>query len=370
MRLAVYKTKFFDFLAGNLRRLAEFLSVESLTEKDDSTSEKTFSPLEDWLEKTQNVAPEQWLDFSGENDFEPAPESSFDDENKEGFVLRRPEKQLPTELLVEKKRELSKQSETSNNPEIALTKKPKKKPADSRFLSFSIADKKTSEARMETLESVSEISRQPRAENEKSIEAVKLKFRLLPAEPISKAKPKTSESSAPNIINSVENQPPPKFEIPAFERKESVVKIEEISPPEKTFDEMPPIIKKPAARAEFFNQFSLEAFSRKNEPPPETSFELPKRKATDETIFKSKSKRAPETPKLSSSRKNSKTVVNEYFKSERGKKNGGENDDAGKFTVVESPWIDLPDEATGETENSFSENERLHFLEREQAGKT
>lgn len=378
MRLADYKTKFFDYLAGSLRRLAEFLSVKSLTEKDDFAAEKTFSPVENWMEKTRNVAPEQWFEFSGENESEPPsapPNSSFDDKAVEDFVLEKPEKQPPIETSLESKRDSAGRLEASNNSEISLTGKPKKPKGEARFFSFNPADKKPTGETGATAARQSKISRGSSAEDEKPLAATRRKFRLLPSELISKNNPKKPNAPAPGIINFSENQPPPKFEIPTFERKKSAVKMEEGVPskPKKTIETAEPIIKKSSAR-ELPSEIPLEAFSRKNESEtaPEINFEFPKREATDEAVFTSKIKEAEETPNFSALRKKSRNIVQEYLKPERVKKNDGIDDKTKNFVVAESPWIDLPDEpafeASGDIQINFSENEHRRFLEREQAG--
>lgn len=374
MRLADYKIKFFDYLAGNLRRLAKFLSIKPPAEKDDFTDEKTFSTAEDWFEKTRNISPAEWVEFSGENEsveneiktaiveskIEPViqtTKSSFADETGEGdFVLEKLKKQPPNKMSFENIRKTSKRLETSNNPEISLKEKLKKPKTDLHFFSFNLSDKKPKDENAEPLELQSKIARKSFAEDEKTLEATKRKFRLSPAKFVSKSNPKTSDSPVPNIINFAEKQPPPKLK--------------------KTIETTQPIVKKPAARREISNQFPLEAFSRKNESEqaPEISFEFPKRKTDSATVFTSKAKAAPETSGFSLPWKNRQTAVQEYVKPERDKKNDNKPDDTERFVTAESPWINLPDEsgfeAANETQNNLSENEHLRFLKCEQAGKT
>jgi len=378
VRLAVYKTKFFDYLAGNLRRLAEILSVEPVAEKQDFTDEKILSPIEDWHEKTRDVSPEQWFEFSGENEFEPEAQtrkSSFEVQTGEAdFVLKKPKKQPPGETSFENKREPARQAEASNNPEISLTGKSKKPKSETRFFRFNPAGKKPKDETSATLEPQSKISGQSSPEDEKPLAAMRQKFRLLPAQIISESSRKTSD--APNIINYAENQPP-KFEVPTFERKKSsAVKLSEIAPskPKKTIETTEPVVKKSSARPEFSDQFPLKAFEGKNEnETTEISFKFPPRKATDEPIFTSKIKETTAgNPKFSAPWKKSPVAFQEYVKPELIEKNDSNADNAKKFVVAESPWIDLPDEtafeALGDMQTNVSENEHLRFLEHEQAG--
>jgi hypothetical protein len=378
VRLADYKTKFFDYLAGSLRRLAEVLSVEPIAEKEVLTDEKILSPVDDWLEKTRNLAPEQWLEFAGENEFEPESQptkSSFGDKSGEAdFVLKKPEKQPPVEASLENKREPVRRAEASSNPEISLSGKSKKPKSDALFFSFNPAGKKPTSETVAPLEPLSKISGQSSAADEKTLAASRRKFRLLPAKLVSERSRKTSDATAPDIINYAEHQPPPKFEIPTFEQKKSVVKLSETAPPkpEKSIETPESIIKKPA-RPELSNQFPLESFDGKNrsETATEISFKFPKRKATDEAIFAPQTKETTENPHFPAPWKKSRADVREYVKPSRVEKND-RGDRAKKLAVAESPWIDLPDEtafeANGDVQINLSENEHLRFLKREQAG--
>ena len=67
MFLTDYKIKIFNFLAGNFRRLAEILGIEPEITKTDDSGETDSAPPADWLERTRHLSPEQWFDFSGEN---------------------------------------------------------------------------------------------------------------------------------------------------------------------------------------------------------------------------------------------------------------------------------------------------------------
>ena len=67
MFLTDYKIKIFNFLAGNFRRLAEILSVEPEMTKTADSDETDSAPPADWLERTRHLSPEQWFDFSEEN---------------------------------------------------------------------------------------------------------------------------------------------------------------------------------------------------------------------------------------------------------------------------------------------------------------
>jgi hypothetical protein len=399
VRLADYKIKFFDFVAANLRRLAGFLTVENAPEKENSAPEKTLSPMEDWLEKTRRVAPENWVGFSGageleaigENEAEPEiqpPVSSFADETgAEDLVFKNPKKQSPGETFFENERKASKTLETfdkfeisnkaSNKSEISPAEKPKKPKTDSRFFSFEFSDKKKKEKTAAPLEPFSEISRQAPAKDEKPMATAKRNFRLFPAESVSENKPETVE---PDIINSLENQPPG-FEISPFERKKSAaLKIEKIVPakPKNTVENPEEIVKKSAAARGISDQFSPAAFSRKTggESAAEISFEFPKRKTNSAAALSAfdETAAAAETPNFSSPRtKKSRIAVQEYFSPERDKKTDNQTDNPKKFAAAQSPWIDLPDEtapeATDDIHLNLSENEHLRFLEGEQAGK-
>lgn len=373
MRLADYKIKFFDYLAGNLRRLIVFLSIKLPAEKDDNANEKTFSPAEDWFEKTQNILPADWVEFSGENEpveneiktvivereIEPIIQtvnsSAADKTGEEDFVLQKLKKQPSTAISFENIRKTSKRLENSNNPEISLKGKPKEPKTDSRFFSFNLTDKNPKDENDEPPKIQSKISRKLFGEVEKTLEAARRKFRLLPAEFVSENSPKTSDPPAPNIIN--------------FAGKQSPQETKE------TTETTQSIVKKPAARTETSIQFPLEAFSRKNEDEQATelSFALPKRKTDSAAVFTSKAKAAPETPGFSSLLKKKQTAVQKYIKPARGKKTDNQLDEAERFVTAESPWINLSDEsafeATNENYNYLSENEHLRFLECEQAGK-
>lgn len=380
MRLADYKTKFFDYLAGSLRRLAEALSVEPSAEKEDFTDEKILSAADDWLEKTRNVAPEKWFEFVGENEFEPearATDLSFGDESGEAdFILKKPEKQPPVETSYENKRAPAKRAEASNNPEISLTGKSKKPKGDAPFFSFNPTGKKSKDETVAPLEPQSKSSGQSSAEDGKTLAASRRKFRLLPAKFVSEKRRETSDATAPDIINYAENDPPPEFEIPTFERKKTGFKPAETAPPkpEKTIETAEPIIKKPP-RPRFSNRFPLEAFARKkrSETATEISFKFPKRRATDEAIFAPQTKETTENPNFAAPWKKSRADVQEYVKPERIKKTDNIIDNTSKFVAAASPWIDLPDEtafeATDDIQTNLSENEHLRFLECEQAGK-
>jgi hypothetical protein len=397
VRLADYKIKIFDFVAGNLRRLAEFLTARAAPEKENSAPEKTLSPMEDWLEKTRRVSLENWVDFSGANELETIPEneiepeiqpphSSFVDETgAEDFVLKKPKKPSPDETFFENKREASKTRETfdkpeasnkpANKPEISPPEKPKKSKTGARFFSFGFSDKKKKEENAAPLQPFSEISGQAPAKNEKPQATAKQNFRLFPAASVSENKP---ENAVPDIINPVENQSPPKFETPTFERKKSAaLKFEKIASakPKNAIEKPEEIVKKPSARREISNQFPLESLSQKTggESAAEISFEFPKRKTDAAAVFSSKAEKAAETPNFSSSGKKSRIAVREYFNPERDKKTDNKTDNPKNFAAAASPWIDLPDEpafeATDDIQISLSENERLRFLEGEQAGK-
>lgn len=397
MRIADYKIKFFDFVAGNLRRLAELLTVEAAPEQEDSAPEKTLSPMEDWLEKTRNLSAENWVDFSGanqpdafrENEPEPQaqpPNSSFAAETGAAdFVPEKPKKQTPVETFFNKKHEAAENRQTFDNPEasnkaaskteIFRAEKPKKTKPDSRFFSIRFSDRKRKQENAEALEPLAESFVQSTAKDEDPPEKAKRNFRLFPAESASES---SAETAAPDIINFVENQPPPKSEVPTFERKKSAaVKFEKIesAKPKSTIEKTEPIVKKPSARGEISDQFPPAAFSRKTggESAADINFEFPKRKTDSANVFPTKAETAAETPNFSSPWKKSRIDVQEYFNPERDKKTDNQTDNPKKFAAAASPWIDLPDEtafeAADDIQINLSENEHLRFLEGEQAGK-
>jgi hypothetical protein len=427
MRLIDYKTKFFDFLAGNLRRLAEALSAEATAKEEISApppTEKALSGREDWLEKTRGISPENWFDFSAagnapesgvpENDFvepeetETANSSFADGAVKEDFSARRPEKSSPTEAFPGRgRREASKTSEIFDNPkaadkrkfnsgktEISPAEKPAKPETGARFFSFGLSDgRKKKEENAGTTpppRDLSEISHQSSAKDEKSTETAKRNFRLFPARKDSESE---AEKPAPNVADFVESQPRQhtEFEAPVFGRKKSAaVKFEKTAPakPENAIEKPESTVKKSSGRAKILsdrqqisNQFPVLALRKTNgESAAEINFEFPERKTNSAIVFSSKAEpTAAETPDFSSSgaKKNQKRkiAVQEYFNPERDKKTDNRPDNTEKIAVAESPWIDLPDEAafeaaaTDDVLINLSENEHLRFLEGEQAGK-
>ncbi|HEY0050185.1 MAG TPA: hypothetical protein VGB68_12900, partial [Pyrinomonadaceae bacterium] len=217
---------------------------------------------------------------------------------------------------------------------------------------------------------------QSTAKDEDPLEKAKRNFRLFPADSASGSK--AEETAAPDIINFVENQLPPKSEAPTFERKKSTaVKFEKIASakPKSTIEKTGSIVKKPSARREISNQFSPAAFSRKTggESAADINFEFPKRKTDSANVFPSKAETAAETPNFSSPWKKSRIDVQEYLNPERDKKTDNQTDNPKKFAAAASPWIDLPDEtafeAADDIQINLSENGHLRFLEGEQAGK-
>ncbi|HEX8738174.1 MAG TPA: hypothetical protein VF721_22760, partial [Pyrinomonadaceae bacterium] len=232
---------------------------------------------------------------------------------------------------------------------------------------------------VEPLAPLSENSRQSPVKDEKPPPTAKRNFRLAAAEFALESKPETSAPETPDIINFVENQPPPQFEIPTFEQKKSAaIKAGEIAAAKaKNTGETPvQIIKKPRGGREISRRFPLESFAAKNRrEAAKISFELPKRKTDSAAApLAPKVKQAPDAPVFSSpAKKKSETGGQKYFKPEREKKIENRTDDTEKFAVVESPWADLPDETAFKTGDdiqiNFSENEHLRFLEGEQAGK-
>ncbi|HEY0048011.1 MAG TPA: hypothetical protein VGB68_01910, partial [Pyrinomonadaceae bacterium] len=298
MRLVDYKIKFFDFVAGNLRRLAELLTVEAAPEQEDSAPEKTLSPMEDWLEKTRNLPAENWVDFSGanqpdafrENESEPEaqpPNSSFAAETGAAdFVPEKPKKQTPVETFFKKKHEAAENRQTFGNleasnkaaskTEVSRAEKPKKTKPESRFFSIKFSDQKRKQENAEPLEPLAESFAQSTAKDQDRLEKAKRNFRLFPAEAASES---SAETAAPLVINFIENQPP-KAEAPAFERKKSAaVKFEKIEPakPKNTIEKTESIVKKSSARREISNQFPPAAFSRKTggESAADINFEFP-----------------------------------------------------------------------------------------------
>ena len=333
------------------------------------------------VSKKREASDNPEISYQSEPSAKPEVLNKFEISNKSGSlaepeILNKPETFDKPEIFDNPN--ISNKSEASVKNEAFLTEKPEKPKTGARFFSFKTAGEKRAEENAEALEPSSENPRQSAAKDEKPLATAKRNFRLSAAEFAFENKPETSASPAPDIINFVENQAPPKFEIPAFEQKKSAApKPEEIAPskPENTSEKPGRIVKKPRGGREISGRFPLESFAPKNEreTAAKISFALPKRKTDSAAALSPKAKQAPDVPVFSSPRKKSKNDAEKYFKLEREKKTDDRPDNIENFAVAESPWADLPDEAafqaSGDVQINLSENEHLRFLEGEQAGK-
>jgi hypothetical protein len=390
VRLADYTNKFFDFLAENLRRLAEFLSAPPI-KNNDFGDEKDSSPPADWLEKTRGIPSEQWIDFSGEaaDNFGAVlpPTNSLITKPDEKVLDRTSSALPPTSSPIKKsgekvfepaipKPQANSETESESVGEISLPPKPKTEPpkpkTDRRFLSFKFLDKKPSEKTVEAPSPPTKTSHEAVAESEKTPASPKRKFRLLPASPIFGKKPKTDVSAAPPILFSGKKTSQPNQTAFVFgQGKPGELINKSVSPkPKSAGAKETQIINKRVSRKEL----PPETFPRKNlgqtkAETIENKLKMPNKKTPVDFIFTPKVKDAAETSDFFPAWEKSTNALPEDPKPNVNR----ENDDAGDNFIFAAPlWTDLPDEnssgAFDEIELSRSEFEHLLYLEREQGG--
>lgn len=384
MRFTDYTDKIFDFLAENLRRLAEVLSVKRTTEIDDSVNEGDSSAPRDWLERTRNIPAENWFGISVEEEFELPAEPDrlplVEETDEEIFVSRRPKTQKPSE------------TPSANISKKSSPVKSKSATNESSFLTFKRSSESEKKEAAAPPEPISKIPRQTREESAERRAALKPKFRLSPAETVFERDRKISDRPASSVESSAEKRSRPDAESSVFKREDSFVKREKSSIEREKSSAVKPadvaqsksksqIVKRknPLAeslsdRPEDSSQFAPKTLSPKIESETsEISFKFPHRKASAESIVNPKAERVSETSSFPPRGRNKADKVRESAEPERERKREKKFDHlAAVFIAAEAPWADLPDEpeTAREIENDFTENEHIRFLEYEQTGRT
>ncbi len=362
MRLADYTNKFFNFLAENLRRLAELLSVKPSAENNGLDEEKQSLPPADWLEKTKDIPSGRWIDFSGE---------AADD-----LPSSLEESDTLSEESVEKQAEsiqIAENSEIEKSFERAFTEFfPPNRKTDSRFLSFKIPERKLPNQTAEPPKLPVKIIHESFAENEKDSDSQPRQFRLLPSTHNKRQKSAVTTKSFVEIPVQKKSEPNQATSISKQRKPADKIKEGISLKTEKVTEKQSQIVDKTIARKKIpFKPDSQEGFEKRipKTKVTETVVQFPKPKEASDFIFESNSKNAAEMPEYFPvwKKNTNNTPENEILRHQQ--QNTGTGED---FFFAAPRWVDLPEEfssdAFAEIETSRSEAEHLLFLEREQAG--
>lgn len=379
MFLAYYIGKIFDFLAENFRRAAKFLSVKSAVQNNPPSDKKSSLPPAHWLEITQHIPPEQWIDFSGE-----AARDSMPVLTEANSVIQE------STVFTEKNRAVKESTGKVRNQASASSRHtnvetpsegiihPRKKKTKPGLLSFKVLDKKPPDKTAEPLHFSKKSAQKSSAPSEESFAPAKRRFRIMPSSPILGKKRKTVVSSAPPIKNSVEKPSEQNQPIAIFYREKTADFYRE-KPVERNSETVSPKTKNKNERqnkigddSDSEKRFSFETHCRNESDRSETagtSFNYSKPNHPNHFTFASVTKTEARAPQIFQAREKSAKTAPEDVKTsyKRKMKNEGEN-----RVFAEPPWAELPDEfLPGEfdgIETKRFEAEHLLYLEREQQG--
>lgn len=361
MFLTDYKIKIFNFLSENFRRLAEILSVEPEMTKTADSDETDFAPLADWFEKTRDISPEQWFDFSRENN---EPEINLPTE-KNPTVEKVKETKI-NQIKPAKKRIVEQSAENNSAPTLTP-----KKERPKHFFSFKNSEKNQPEREYEAVEKKAEIVRQPPSEIKNFLPAPIKKNKFLSFSPVPVRQSKFADDAPPIVETGSEKSAATMQISTVTEKVKSDSKTGKIIARENDFLTVKKnrIVTEPLSR----NQFLPEEFSRidSNEQTEikRNNFENLKASPPDNFVLPAKKIEPPEEYSYFTSKKTkAKTSVeNPKMKYEPDE----EDIENGSYFAV-APWIDLPESFfSGEFEKAETiraEAEHLLYLKREQEG--
>ncbi len=371
MFLTDYKIKILNFLAGSFRRLAEVLSVEPEMTKTADSDETDSAPPADWLERTRHISPEQWFDFSEEN-------NEAVEENNKAEITSPPE--ISPTVEKEKETEVT-QVKPAKNPRIEKSAEiisdaafiPKEE-KPKRFLSFKKSDKNSekNQPKRESrpIENPLEIVRQPPTEAEKfsPVPIKKTKFLSFSTVPVRKSE---SADAAPPVETRLKKSTAAMQTSTVSEKVKSDAQTGKIISREN--DDLAVKKNRIVTESRSRNRFLTEEFSPidSNEQTEikRNNFENPKAALSENFIFPAKKNEPPEEYSYFTIKKtNAKTFVeNPKVKYKEDKE---EIADSNVFTVP--PWIDLPESFFSgefkEIETIRAEAEHLLYLKHEQEG--
>jgi hypothetical protein len=352
MHLSNFTKGIYLFFARNLRRIADYLEVRSRSVKVESGVDKT-RPSEDWLKRVEGIPPENWLEFSAEEEAESSVSAR---EDVTGKVLSEKQSNKRMDDASEAKDDSNLAATEIRNikkeKSKLKTKVKKSRSSGERFLKF----------HSEALEKKSKIEEFNKPNNRRS----KPDLKLQPTKFVSGKKNRSSE----------------KFDFPEVKYQRKKVSSSTLKEEKKTFAS-----KRSGSEDVTQNQKkeSLSPESSKAIYKSTQNFE-PSDIRQDFSISFQSEVIVQKQPKKSSRFETFSTVnsgQNKMSKNEnelidKTKKvysqKTGNDSEINVSDVNKQFWIELPDETAYETideiEINRAETEHLKFLEEEQAGRS
>lgn len=356
-----YKIKFFNFLAGGFRRAAEILSVEPVITKSDNSDKNDSAPPADWLKRIQHISPEEWFDFSEENNelaiTVPTETNPAVDKLKETEIKKvKPTKNQNIELTAES------DSESASTP---------KKDRPKRFLSFNTSEKNQPKRDSESAEKSVQVVHHSQTETGIFSPALNKKIKFLTFSTVPIRKSKSADSAPPFVETLIEKSTATiqtstvsekvksghktgktiSRESNGLNKKKNQIITESLPPKEFSLEELSRI-----DSIELRETAKNNPVGKKMFPPNDFNFTAKKNKPSEDhlyfTIEKPNEKTAFGNPKVKCKQEKEEIENSNIF--------------------AAPPWIDLPESffsgEFNESETVRTETDHLLYLKREQDG--